>query len=473
MKRWALYRRISDGEQTYGYSMEAQLADAERFVKDYGGVIVAMYDDQYTGRRTDGRIAFQRMIDDSARGLFDAVLVHKFDRFARNRKDSVVYKAVLKKMGINVFSVLEPTDLESPASVLFEGMLEVYAEFFSANLAQEVRKGLAMRAKNGLHTGLPAYGYKMTDGMLEPTDDLSSVKLAIDTYLTGVATDMDIVRLLNHDGPKMRKQDGSLGRFTRDAVRYILTNPVYAGFIRYNGQLIEGKHKAIITVEQFQAILRLRDRFYHGPRQNRRSPRHYPFTRIMRCGHCGGPMSSSYSPNNGPTRMTYRCSDRGTGKSDCNQPSIPAAIVDSAVLDTFRYMRLPTSILEQARSLTDAVQESRRVSAERQALEERLRRARILYLDDAISDGEWRREKERIERALHILPKASAMVPQSGCDLDQFAALPLLWQAAEASERKALARLLIQRMVVDGRSVSEIELTNLGHTLRLAATTLT
>jgi len=394
MKRWAFYTRISDGEQVYGYSLEAQRADAERFVAQRDDVIVATYEDHRSGRRAGERSAFQCMIDDATRGLFDAVVVHKFDRFARNRKDSVVYKAVLKQMGINVYSVLEPTDPESPTSILFEGMLEVYAEFFSANLAQEVRKGLSTRAGKGFHSGLPAYGYEMKNGTLVLTDELNTVKLAIETYLAGSATDMDIVRLLNTDGPKMRKSDGTLVRFTRDAIRYILTNPVYAGFIRYNGELIKGQHEAIITLEQHHALLRLRERFYHGPRQNRRSPREYPFTRILHCGRCGGRMSSSYSPNKGPTRTTYRCSDRGRGKTDCDQPGIPAAIVESAVLDVFSNMRLPNTLLEHAESLTDSVQESRRVTAERRALEERLRRARRLYLDDAMSDGEWVREKE-------------------------------------------------------------------------------
>lgn len=234
--RWAFYTRISDDDhQAYGFSLEAQRADAERFVRARGDEIVVTYEDHHSARHAEDRPSFLAMIADGYDGAFDAVVVHKFDRFARNRRDAVVYKALLQKRGIRVYSVLEPTDPESPTSILFEGMLEVYAEYFSANLAQEVRKGQSRRALKGLHSGGPAYGYVMDGGHLRPTDDLETVKIALDAYSTGTATDMDIVRLLNHRGPSMRKADGSLGRFTREAVRYILTNPIYAGYIRYHG----------------------------------------------------------------------------------------------------------------------------------------------------------------------------------------------------------------------------------------------
>ena len=83
--RWAFYTRISDGDQVYGYSLEAQRADSEQFVRARGGEIVATYEDHQSGRDAERRTAFQRMVDDAHNDAFDAVVVHKFDRFARNR----------------------------------------------------------------------------------------------------------------------------------------------------------------------------------------------------------------------------------------------------------------------------------------------------------------------------------------------------------------------------------------------------
>jgi site-specific DNA recombinase len=464
--RWAFYTRISDGDQVYGYSLEAQRADSEQFVRARGGEIVATYEDHQSGRKAERRSAFQHMVDDAHAGAFDAVVVHKFDRFARNRKDSVVYKAVLKKIGIHVYSVLEPTDPESPTSILFEGMLEVFAEYFSANLAQEVRKGLGRRALAGLHSGSPAYGYTTEHGHLRATDDLVSVKLALEAYLSGTATDMDIVRLLNSRGPSMTKADGSLGRFTRDAVRYILTNPIYAGYVRYNGTLIKGDHDPVITLEQHHTILRLRKRFYRGPRHNRRSQRDYPFSKIARCGRCGGTMGASYAETRGYGRTTYRCLDRARGKSVCDQPAVRTQVVEEAADSALHRMRVPMALLERARALTDPVVERERVAATRTGLQERLRRARFLFLNDGLTEGEWEQERTRVDHELRQLPEASLIERPLPTVVDpRWMDIGTLWERASPAEQKLLARLLLDAIVIDSQTVHIVALTPLGHSL--------
>jgi len=465
--RWAFYTRISDGPQVYGYSLEAQREDASTFVATRGDTLVATYEDHHSARNAHGRSEFQRMIEHAHDGHFDAVVVHKFDRFARNRRDSVVYKAILNKLGIRVYSVLEPTDPESPTSVLFEGMLEVFAKYFSANLAQEVRKGLARRAAKGLHCGKAAYGYASRDGELVATEELAAVRLALETALTGAATDMDIVRLLNHNGPAIRRSDGSLGRYTRDLVRHILTNPVYTGYIRYNGELIKGQHEAIITPAEHQAILRLRRTFYRAPRQNRRSRREYPLSGIARCGRCGGPMSSSYAENGGHGRLTYRCSDRGRGKSACDQPAVPSDLVEGVVVQTLAKLTVPSDVFARAIGLTDPARQAQRVSALREGLTERLRRARALYLDDNCSEGEWEQERDRIQYQLQRLPPIDPRAPGIGLEAyERYRCIATLWVCCTAPEQKCLARLLIAAITIDGRSVHSVKLTELGEALR-------
>lgn len=463
--RWAVYKRISDGDQADRYSLEAQSLAAERFVAERNGVIVAVYEDHSSARKVAGRSEFQTMIDDAHRGRFDAIVVHKYDRFARNRRDAVVYKALLKQIGIRVYSVLEPTDPESPTSILFEGMLEVFAEFYSANLGQEVRKGLSVRASNGLHCGCPAYGYTMQDGQLIPNDALASVKLALESYLSGTVTDMDIVRMLNSDGPSMRKPNGTLGRFTRDSIRYILTNPIYAGYIRHNGELIRGHHQAIISLDQHYAILELRARFYHAPRENRRSAREYPFSRIVRCGRCGGAMSSSSTRTGQHEHMTYRCSDRSSGKSACDQPAVRASVVEAAAATVFRDLRVPAALVDRARGLTDDAREARFIAAKRESITTRLRRARAMYLADDMTEGEWQQEKTRAETEMARLPEPPQSTSWISLELGQPIPIWELWQIARGAEQKALARLLLDRIVVDGRAVVEIALSPLGQTL--------
>jgi site-specific DNA recombinase len=111
---------------------------------------------------TDNRPEFLRMVSDSAKGGFDLVLVHKLDRFARNRQNSIGYRMELKKHGVSLVSVLEYLDDESPESLILESVVEAMAEYYSKNLAREANKGMKENALKGLHTGgISPLGYDL------------------------------------------------------------------------------------------------------------------------------------------------------------------------------------------------------------------------------------------------------------------------------------------------------------------------
>lgn len=86
---------------------------------------------------------------DSSSGLFDAILVYKTDRFARNRYDSAVYKAKLKKNGIKIFYAKENIP-DGPEGIILESMLEGFAEYYSAELSQKVKRGIKENIRKGL-----------------------------------------------------------------------------------------------------------------------------------------------------------------------------------------------------------------------------------------------------------------------------------------------------------------------------------
>lgn len=120
--RVACYARYSTSMQR-GESISAQLRAMKSFCAENDWKIVAKYIDEAYSATTDKRPQFQEMIKDSSKKEFDIVLVHKLDRFARNRYDSILYKHKLRKNGVRLCSVLEKLD-NSPESILLEGMLE-------------------------------------------------------------------------------------------------------------------------------------------------------------------------------------------------------------------------------------------------------------------------------------------------------------------------------------------------------------
>ena len=144
-----LYARFSSDNQR-DESIDAQLRAMTKFCQDNEVVMVGEYVDRAKSATTDDRPEFLRMISDAEQKNFNIVLVHKLDRFARNRFDSSNYRNKLKKQNVSLVSVLENLD-DSPESIIMESLLDGMAEYYSKNLAREVRKGNnenALQCKN-------------------------------------------------------------------------------------------------------------------------------------------------------------------------------------------------------------------------------------------------------------------------------------------------------------------------------------
>ena len=135
-----IYARYSSDNQREE-SIDGQLRECMEYAKFNGIDVVNSYIDRALSAKTDNRPNFQRMIKDSYKGLFDVVLVWKLDRFARNRYDSAHYKTILKRNGVRVLSAKE-TISEGAEGILLESMLEGYAEYYSIELAEKVKRGL-------------------------------------------------------------------------------------------------------------------------------------------------------------------------------------------------------------------------------------------------------------------------------------------------------------------------------------------
>ena len=134
-----IYARYSSDSQREA-SIEGQLRDCKDYAEKNGITVVGTYIDRAYSAKTDDRPDFQRMIKDSAKKIFDVVLVWKLDRFARNRFDAVNYKYQLEKNGVHLVSAMEPIS-QGPEGIMVESMLIGMAEYYSAELAMKVARG--------------------------------------------------------------------------------------------------------------------------------------------------------------------------------------------------------------------------------------------------------------------------------------------------------------------------------------------
>ena len=128
------------------------MRECKEYAERSGIIILGSYIDRALSAKTDNRPEFQRMIKDSDKQLFDIVIIWKLDRFARNRYDSAHYKAILKKNGVKVISAKENIS-EGPEGIILAAMLEGYAEYYSAELSQKIRRGQKENALKGRTNG--------------------------------------------------------------------------------------------------------------------------------------------------------------------------------------------------------------------------------------------------------------------------------------------------------------------------------
>jgi len=248
-KTAAFYIRVSTEDQTE-FSPDAQLRALKNYAENCGYLYnerIIFMDEGISARNASKRPAFMNMISMSAQQPkpFDVILVHRFDRFARNREDSVVYKSILKKRGIRVVSVTEHLE-DDKFSVILESILEAMAEYYSLNLSDEVKKGMCEKARRGGLQSPPPYGYNAFNNILVIfPQEAVNVEFMFRQLLAGYTT-VEIAAQLNSLGAMTKRGKP----FTSRAVKYILRNPVYTGKLKWTTDdhvfIVEGQHEPII-----------------------------------------------------------------------------------------------------------------------------------------------------------------------------------------------------------------------------------
>lgn len=328
MKIGSAYIRVSTDDQLE-YSPDSQIKLIQEYAKKNDIIIPEEFifiDEGISGRKTKNRPAFNEMI-----GLakcnpkpFDVILVWKFSRFARNREDSIVYKSMLRKeRNIDVVSVSEDIG-DDKLSILIEAIIEAMDEFYSINLAEEVKRGMTEKAKRGEPLCHPAFGYDMRDKRYYINEEEAPIVREIfDRFLSGekIAT---ITSYLQNIGIRTRRGNLPDRRF----VEYILHNPVYCGKIRwstdgkkaskrdyYNESFIitDGVHDAIVSQEVYdkaQEILKDNKKKYRKY-QRTYQPVEFMLKGLMKCGNCGATLCYSKRWN------SVQCHNY-TSKRGCN-----------------------------------------------------------------------------------------------------------------------------------------------------------
>lgn len=422
-KRAVIYLRVStagqvntdrDGE---GFSIPAQREACHRKAATVDAQVIDEYLDAGESARSADRPNLQAMLARLATEHdIDYVIVHKVDRLARNRADDVTINLAIRGAGAQLVSVTENID-ETPSGMLMHGMLASMSEFYSQNLATEIKKGMSQKVKKGGHPGKAPVGYlnlrevhKGTEIRTIGVDPERAplVRWAFDAYASG-----------NYSLGQLTEELEGRGLTTRPTPKFpakplvvrhlnnLLRNPFYVGMVTWQGAQHPGTHEPLVSIKTFANVQAILDSRNQASERMRARP-HYLKGMIF-CGRCGERLSFSRSRGNGGEYDYFYCRGRHSGRKECDLPFMPVEQVEEAVAVHYRSVELsPTTIERLSNELLTAMKEHTAGSvkeADRQRkritqLEHERRQLLQAHLAGAIAIDLLKEEQDRLTRQI-------------------------------------------------------------------------
>ncbi len=405
-------------------------------------------------------------------------------RVARNMMDCLRALATLDEADVDVISLTEPDAGDKFFRKLIRPILAWLAERYSEELSRNVVRGMRAQAERGYwQHGHAPFGYAVVDGRLAVTDDkraeFDTVKRIFAEYLDGRDGGKRLAeRLTREQVPPPcrddRARERNAGSWRRKHVQQVLTSPVYAGHMVYDGEIVaRDAHEAAVTDEEFarvQAMRRLRDRAKaeggNGHNPIRLGDRGL-FTPWLRCGSCGGRISLSVGGRSGKADYYYYvCSTRQENKELCEGLTVRVDVMDPALLD---YIAREVLTAENVRALIDRslvqiAQAPDSVAQDRAALEANIgeldRKIRLVgqqVLDEIIRPADAKAlnapllaQRETAQLKLASMPQRRELPGVEKIDPENFRASVLqAWTDKPLDLRREALDRLLERITLD------------------------
>ena len=351
MKTAVIYARYSCDKQTE-QSIEGQLRICNDYAARNNIVIVDTYIDRATTGTNDNRAAFQKMMKDSAGQTWDYVIVYKLDRFSRDKYESAMHRHTLKVNGVKLVSAMENIP-DTPEGIILESLLEGMNQYYSAELAQKVTRGMRETRSKGLFPGgTVLYGYRVVDRKVVIHEDEAKIVLRIFTdYARGKPGNI-IMDELNSEGVLYHGKPFATSTFYR-----MIVNEKYIGIFRHGDEVYTNIYPQIVPNETFEIVRQKAEKNHYG---KHKKDVHYLFKNRLICGYCGKHVgSASGTSKSGKVLRYYRCNGRGT-KHNCPLLPVRKELLEELVMNALQEAlqktdleALADGIMEQGKKLAD------------------------------------------------------------------------------------------------------------------------
>ena len=456
------YARFSSDRQNET-SIDAQLRAIREYAARHGIEIIGVYVDEAVsgkGSATQKRREYQRMLRDIRKHQASVVLVHKWDRVARNVGEHVNLEMKLQAENVRIVAVAQDFGSNSEGR-LTKVVMWALSEYYIDNLASETRKGLKETALKGLHTGgVAPFGYKIVDQRYEvdPYEAYYVQRMftaALErTGFKDIVAEMAAADIVGHRGAPIRYPQ----------IYEILRNEKYAGVYAYspeeeksrearrskpNAIRVEGAVPPIVTKEVFDKVQKIMEGRKHMGRKG-----NYLCSGLVYC-QCGARMQAMTTHRKGHEYRRYRCPDK------CGAHIMDMDVVDDAARAYLQELLTPevqADIIASIRKYQDGAED--RMGEYKTVLSEKILEKQAAYdnLMANLSSGalppsvakDVGRKMQEIQAQIQALKDAP--VPEDFTS-DQIVA----WMDSikAAPDEKAI-RLLIERIDIKDTTVSSI-----------------
>ena len=473
MKIGSCYIRVSTADQVE-LSPDSQL----RMIRDYAkrhDIFLSeehVYRDEgISGRTAEKRPDFQKMIAAAKRKEFEVILIYSTSRFARNHEQSIVYRSMLEKeCGIDVISITQPS-IDKKTDMLTNAIYSIMDEWYSMDLADNVRRGMTEKAMRGGYQTYAPLGYERKnkgDDITINEDEAWIIRYIYSEFLGGKSL-WAIAQYLNHTGVKPKRG----GKFTTRTLYYIVSNPVYIGQTRWtpvksghwdfdnpNTIISEGTHDPIVDKEEYEKVQKMLASRKNISVTKTRPPEgtsHW-LSGLLKCSSCLGTLNYS-SSTAGKFKPRFRCGRYNRGICSTSN-SVKADIAEKAVLSYLSEISVDINILFGSNIEVRNVMPAHidKMKEEVNKLHERLDRAKQGFLNGVFELVEFKAIKEECENRTKKLNKEIAGASKKkNLDVNALqkeinSVCSILTGAYSKNEKQAAIRNVIDKIVFDKKS---------------------
>lgn len=433
--RAAIYLRVSTAAQVEtaadedGLSIAAQREACLAKAAALDATVVEEYVDRGESARSADRRSLQLLLERLRRDRdLDYIICHKLDRMARSRRDDIEIELVIRRAGARLVSVTENID-DTPSGILLHGVIASVAEFYSANLAAEVRKGMDQKAKRGIKPGRAPIGYRNTtreiDGRELRTIETDMERAALvtwcfDEFATGEWTLRSLRNAANAKGltyPETRKQPER--PISTNGLNGMLRNRFYTGTLIYKGVEYPGEHEPLIDLPTFERVQQVLDNNNRvGTNKTWKHAHH--LKGLLRCKRCGAKLCFTAANGNGGTYEYFYCGGRQR-RNGCDLPHLHNDAVEAQIVQQHYDNRLPEERATELEALfkeqSELLGQAANHEADRQRRQlDKIERQRDKLLQahyaDAITINHLKKEQRRLTtqeiQAQTLLERAQA-----------------------------------------------------------------